>query len=88
MIARLTGFRGDIRWQTVKPDGQPRRRLDVSRAREKLQFQAKVPLEQGLRTTIAWFETHKRLAKRANVSLAPKPFLRRVEGTELTSQYP
>jgi GDP-L-fucose synthase len=56
MIARLTGFEGQIRWQTDKPDGQPRRRLDVSRAAAKLGFHAQVPLEEGLRRTIEWYE--------------------------------
>jgi GDP-L-fucose synthase len=57
MIAHLTGFEGQIRWQTDKPDGQPRRRLDVSRAAAKLGFHAQVPLEEGLRRTIEWYET-------------------------------
>ncbi|HXT62474.1 MAG TPA: GDP-L-fucose synthase [Pyrinomonadaceae bacterium] len=56
MIARLVGFTGQIRWQADKPDGQPRRQLDVTRAREKLGFQAQVPLEEGLRHTIEWYE--------------------------------
>jgi GDP-L-fucose synthase len=57
MIARLTRFEGEIRWQHDKPDGQPRRRLDVSRALEKFGFQAQVPLEEGLRRTIDWYES-------------------------------
>jgi GDP-L-fucose synthase len=57
MIARLTGFRGEIRWQTDKPDGQPRRSLDVARAREKFGFRAQTPLEDGLRRTVEWYET-------------------------------
>jgi GDP-L-fucose synthase len=57
LIARLTRFEGEIRWQTDKPDGQPRRRLDVSRALEKFGFQAQVPFEDGLRRTIEWYET-------------------------------
>jgi GDP-L-fucose synthase len=56
MIARLTRFEGEIRWQHDKPDGQPRRRLDTSRAFEKFGFQAQVPLEEGLRRTIDWYE--------------------------------
>jgi GDP-L-fucose synthase len=55
MIARLTGFQGEIRWNATKPDGQPRRGLDVSRAREELGFEAKTPLEEGLRRTIEWY---------------------------------
>jgi len=57
LIARLTNFKGEIRWQTDRPDGQPRRRLDVSRALEKLGFRAQVPLEEGLRRTVEWYET-------------------------------
>jgi GDP-L-fucose synthase len=57
LIARLTNFEGDIRWQADKPDGQPRRSLDVSRALERFGFKARVPLEEGLRTTIDWFES-------------------------------
>lgn len=56
LIARLTRFQGDIRWQSDKPDGQPRRSLDVSRAYEKFGFQARVTLEEGLRKTIDWYE--------------------------------
>jgi GDP-L-fucose synthase len=57
LIARLTGFEGEIRWQTDKPNGQPRRQLDTLRAFEKFGFQAQTPLEQGLRQTIDWYET-------------------------------
>jgi len=56
IIARLTRFEGEIRWQHDKPDGQPRRRLDVSRAFEKFGFQSQVSLEEGLRRTIDWYE--------------------------------
>ena len=55
-IARLTGFKGEIRWQSDRPDGQPRRQLDTSRAREKFGFSAQTPLEEGLKRTIAWYE--------------------------------
>jgi len=57
LIARLTHFEGEIRWQSDKPDGQPRRSLDVSRAYEKFGFQASVSLEEGLRKTIDWYES-------------------------------
>lgn len=57
LIARLTRFEGEIRWQTDKPDGQPRRHLDVSRAAERFGFRAQVTLEEGLRKTIQWYET-------------------------------
>ncbi len=64
IIARLTRFEGEIRWQSDKPDGQPRRRLDVSRAWEKFQFRAHVSLEAGLKRTVEWYETD-RLARSA-----------------------
>ena len=54
-IARLTGFAGDIRWDSSKPDGQPRRGLDISRARAELGFEAHTSLEEGLRRTIEWY---------------------------------
>ena len=54
-IARLTGYTGEIRWDPTKPDGQPRRCLDISRARAELGFEAKTPFEEGLRRTIAWY---------------------------------
>ena len=57
MIVRLTGFEGEIRWQASKPDGQPRRQLDTSRAAERFGFRAHTSLEQGLRQTIDWYET-------------------------------
>ena len=57
MIARLTGFGGEIRWQTAKPDGQPRRQLDTTRAWERFGFRAQTSLEDGLRKTIDWYET-------------------------------
>ena len=56
IIARLTRFEGEISWQTNKPDGQPRRQLDTTRAFERFGFRAATPLEEGLRRTIEWFE--------------------------------
>jgi GDP-L-fucose synthase len=56
LIAHLTGFAGEIRWDASKPDGQPRRALDTSRAREAFGFTAGTPFEDGLRRTIEWFE--------------------------------
>ncbi len=55
LIGELTGYRGEIRWDTSRPDGQPRRSLDTSRARERFGFEAAMPLEEGLRRTIAWW---------------------------------
>jgi GDP-L-fucose synthase len=55
LIARLTGFEGRLAWDPSKPDGQPRRALDTSRAKELFGFEASTPLEAGLRQTIAWY---------------------------------
>jgi GDP-L-fucose synthase len=57
LICRLMDFHGEIRWDASKPDGQPRRCLDVSRAAGAFGFRAQVPLEQGLRRTIRWYES-------------------------------
>ncbi len=57
LIAELTGFAGEIVWDTTKPNGQPRRRLDVSRAQERFGFRAQVPLREGLARTIDWFRS-------------------------------
>lgn len=57
-IAKLTGFKGEIRWNTSKPDGQPRRRLDVSRATKLFGFEAKTDFDKGLKTTIDWYNQH------------------------------
>jgi GDP-L-fucose synthase len=58
LIARLTGFTGEIVWDATKPDGQPRRMLDTTRAEEAFGFRARVPFEDGLRRTIDWYRTH------------------------------
>ena len=55
-IVALTGFPGQLVWDTTQPDGQPRRCLEVSRAREAFGFEAKTPFERGLKKTIAWYE--------------------------------
>jgi GDP-L-fucose synthase len=57
LVARLTGFTGRIVWQTDKPNGQPRRKLDVTRARELFGFQSTTSFEDGLRRTIDWYRT-------------------------------
>ena len=54
-IAELTGFSGEIRWDSSQPDGQPRRCLDTSRARELFGFQVRTSLDDGLRRTIDWY---------------------------------
>jgi GDP-L-fucose synthase len=55
-VCRLAGYHGEISWNTEKPNGQPRRMLDVSRAREEFGFIAETSFEDGLRATIEWFE--------------------------------
>jgi GDP-L-fucose synthase len=60
LIARLTGFQGGIVWDTTKPNGQPRRKLDTSRARGYFGFEARTPFEEGLRRTIEWYEIKRR----------------------------
>ena len=56
VICRLTGFRGDVLWDTSQPNGQPRRCLDTSRAAALFGFRARTPFEDGLRQTIQWYE--------------------------------
>jgi GDP-L-fucose synthase len=55
LVAELSGFEGEIRWDTSMPNGQPRRSLDATRARELFGFEAKTPLREGLERTIAWY---------------------------------
>jgi GDP-L-fucose synthase len=54
-IAELTGFGGEMRWDPSKPDGQPRRRLDVSRAKQLFGFEAKTSFDEGLKATVEWY---------------------------------
>lgn len=61
LIVKLTRFQGAVRWDASQPDGQPRRRLDTSRAEREFGFRASTPFEEGLRRTIAWYE--RRMAK-------------------------
>ena len=55
LIAKLTGFKGEIIWDTTKPDGQPRRMLDTSKAEKEFGFRAKTKFEEGLKKTIDWY---------------------------------
>ena len=59
LIARLTGFEGRLVWDTSKPNGQPRRALDTSRAAEYFGWRASIPFEQGLRQTIDWYRKNR-----------------------------
>ncbi|MBS3820477.1 MAG: NAD-dependent epimerase/dehydratase family protein [Planctomycetes bacterium] len=58
-IREMTGFDGEIVWDTSKPDGQPRRCLDVSRAKERFGFQSEVSFDDGLQRTIDWYREHR-----------------------------
>ncbi len=58
LIAKLTGFQGEIVWDTTKPNGQPRRSLDTKRAERLFSFKALTSFEEGLRHTTAWYEKH------------------------------
>jgi GDP-L-fucose synthase len=58
LIAKFTGFKGEIIWDTTKPDGQPRRMLDTSRAEKEFGFKAKTGFEEGLKKTIDWYRSH------------------------------
>jgi len=71
LIGRLTGFEGEIAWDATRPDGQPRRRLDTSRARQLFGFRAQTPLEAGLRKTLEWYRSS--LAIRAHEREAHHP---------------
>jgi GDP-L-fucose synthase len=55
LIAKLCGFTGAIRWDASRPNGQPRRKLDTQRAKERFGFEAQISFEQGLAETIAWY---------------------------------
>ena len=65
LIARLTGFQGRVVWDTSKPNGQPRRCLDISRAEREFGWRAKTGFEEGLRRTVEWY--------RAQCHKAPAP---------------
>jgi GDP-L-fucose synthase len=58
-IARLTGYGGAIEWDPRQPNGQPRRRLDVTRARERFGFAASTTFREGLERTLAWYQAHR-----------------------------
>jgi GDP-L-fucose synthase len=60
LIVKLTGYRGEIRWDTTKPDGQPRRALDTSKARQLFGFQARTTFDDGLRETVNWYLQERR----------------------------
>ena len=59
LIADEVGYAGELRWDTSKPNGQPRRKLDVSRAQREFGFTARTDFRQGLRETIRWYRAHR-----------------------------
>jgi len=59
LIAKLVGFKGEIRWDSAKPDGQPRRKLDTSKAKNLFGFESTTTFENGLRETIEWYKSNK-----------------------------
>lgn len=58
-IAKCVGYAGEIVWDATKPNGQPRRKLDVSRAQELFGFEAMVPFDEGIRRTVEWWEANR-----------------------------
>ncbi len=73
LIAQLCDYTGEIRWDPSKPNGQPRRCLDTSRAAELLGWRARVPFEEGLRQTIAWYRANRSYRASHDPSLAAPP---------------
>ena len=55
IVVKLVGYEGEVRWDTTKPDGQPRRGVDASRARDRFGFTAGTPFDEGLRLTLDWY---------------------------------
>jgi GDP-L-fucose synthase len=68
LIAKLSGFEGEIRWDATKPDGQPRRCLDTTTAADRLDWKAAVGFEDGLRRTIDWFIENRRKIEAAEAA--------------------
>jgi GDP-L-fucose synthase len=58
LIGEATGYEGEIVWDTTKPNGQPRRKLDTTRAKELFGFEAKTPFREGVTRTVAWYREH------------------------------
>lgn len=65
-IAAVTEFGGEIIWDTTRPNGQPRRMLDITRAKERFGFEAKVGFEDGIRRTIEWYSANQLQTEREN----------------------
>jgi GDP-L-fucose synthase len=73
LISDSVGYRGEIRWDSTKPDGQPRRRLDTTRAKELFGFEARVPLHEGLQRTIDWYLDHRQEARTSGPASVTMP---------------
>lgn len=73
LIARLTGFEGKLVWDTSQPNGQPRRKLDTTRAQQEFGFVSGTPFEEGLRRTIAWWVASQEKTKTPEPVLQPTP---------------
>ena len=58
LIATTVGYEGEVAWDTSKPDGQPKRYLDVTRAKELLGFEANISLEDGIKETVQWYRAN------------------------------
>ncbi len=67
IIAELVGFKGEIKWDTTKPDGQPRRCLDVSKAKAEFGFEANVDFRNSLKKTIGWYEKERNSIQKAKI---------------------
>ncbi|MGH2786478.1 MAG: GDP-L-fucose synthase family protein [Actinomycetota bacterium] len=67
LIAELTGFDGELRWDSSKPDGQPRRAVDAARAQALIGFEARTDLPEGLRRTIDWYRVNREIAEQATL---------------------
>jgi GDP-L-fucose synthase len=63
MLCELLGFEGEVRWDTTKPDGQPRRAVDGERAEKQFGFTASTPFDEGLRRTVEWYLSHREEAE-------------------------
>ena len=72
LIARETGFTGRITWDPSKPNGQPRRRLDVTRARERFGFTAEVSFDEGIRRTVRYYEENRAAIDAGGAPSSPK----------------
>ena len=64
-IARIVGFKGSLVWDPTRPDGQPRRRVDASRAERELGWHSNTDFEDGLRQTVDWYRSHRADAEKA-----------------------